>query len=58
MTCPPEAIAEGEPNVVDEYVDTYNGGCNSTPNVFGTITCGQTVCGTAGDYLVAGVQNP
>ena len=37
------------------YVDTTNGGCNSDPNnpaaKIKTLTCGQTVCGTAGTYL-------
>jgi hypothetical protein len=28
-------------------VDTVNGGCASTPFVFGNITCGQTICGTS-----------
>ncbi len=33
-----------------------NGGCNSTPTVFGTVACGQTICGDAGTYLFAGGQ--
>jgi hypothetical protein len=28
-------------------VDTTNGGCNSDPPVFGSITCDETICGTA-----------
>lgn len=28
-------------------VDTFNGGCNSAPNVFSPISLGETVCGTA-----------
>ena len=28
--------------------DTTNGGCNSIPPVFGSISCGETICGTAG----------
>lgn len=27
VTCPPDAIAEGEPPLVDGYEDRYNGGC-------------------------------
>ncbi len=44
--CPPGGIAENEPDcgLPD---DTVNGGCNSVPAVFGSITCGQTVCGTS-----------
>jgi len=40
-TCPAGAIQEGEPCGSDT-----NGGCNSTPPVYGTIGCNQTVCGT------------
>ncbi|HWL95670.1 MAG TPA: PPC domain-containing protein [Phycisphaerae bacterium] len=33
--------------------DNFNGGCNSTPNIFTPLTCGQTVCGTGwGDDAV------
>jgi hypothetical protein len=32
----------------DPPVDATNGGCNSTPNVFSPISCGETVCGTVG----------
>jgi len=28
--------------------DTVNGGCNFEPNVFSSIQCGQTICGTTG----------
>jgi len=28
-------------------IDVFNGGCNSVPEVFSSIDCGQTVCGTA-----------
>ncbi len=41
LTCPDGASDEGE--VCGE--DT-NGGCNSTPIVFGAISCGETICGT------------
>ncbi len=51
VTCPPGATAEGEPVCTTDYVDAYNGGCNSTPNVFQTITCGETICGESGTYL-------
>ncbi len=42
LTCPDGATDEGE----DCGADT-NGGCNATPNVFGSIACGETICGTA-----------
>jgi hypothetical protein len=44
ITCPPEAILEGEP--CPNSPDNFNGGCNSSPDVFSEIACGQTVCGT------------
>jgi len=42
VLCPPGGVDEGEPCGTDT-----NGGCNSTPAVFGTIACGETICGTA-----------
>lgn len=44
---------EGEPSggCADNYVDNFNGGCNSTPAVFSPIACGQTVCGQSGTFL-------
>ena len=42
VQCPPGARDEGEPC----YTDT-NGGCNSTPPVWNTIQCGDTICGTS-----------
>ena len=54
--CPPGSTEEGEPTCADEYVDVTNGGCNSTPYVFGTISCGETICGTSGTYLFTGLQ--
>jgi hypothetical protein len=48
---------EGEPNCADGYVDAFNGGCNYSPNVFGSIECGQTVCGKYGTFLSPGGSN-
>jgi hypothetical protein len=56
IQCPPGAVPEGEPPCFNGYVDTFNGGCNSTPPVFSPIACGQTVCGTGGNFLVGGGQ--
>ena len=49
---------EGEPVCYDEYVDTYNAGCNLCPEgegchteAFTDITCGQLIRGTAGTYV-------
>jgi hypothetical protein len=37
VDCPAGAVPEGEPQLMDGYVDTYNGGCNSTLPVFQNI---------------------
>jgi hypothetical protein len=42
-----EGTPENEPGC-GVPTDTTNGGCNSFPTVFGTIHCGETVCGTVG----------
>jgi hypothetical protein len=54
------AVAEGEPDMVNEYVDVINGGCNSNPPVFQNIdwvaqedNCGW-VCATTGWYYFGG----
>ena len=46
VTCPAGSTDEGEPDC-GLPVDTVNGGCNSTPNVFGALACDETICGTA-----------
>lgn len=48
--CPPYAIQEGEPTCYTNYVDNYNGGCNSEPDIFQLISFPQTICGTSGVY--------
>ncbi len=53
MECPPDAQLEGEPPLVNNYVDNWNGGCNSTPPVFGYIDC-QDFCGVGGWYIFQG----
>ena len=50
ITCPPGAIAEGETECGYNYVDNYNGGCNSDPHVYQAITPGDIICGTSGTY--------
>jgi hypothetical protein len=62
VDCPPGGIAEGEPDCYDNYVDTFNGGCNSTPNVFSDLgDCSPTggdyvICATYGGYLYNGLS--
>ncbi len=50
--CPPEGIIEGEPVCGDEYIDNYNGGCNSDPYVVQDIQCGDIICGESGKYTL------
>jgi hypothetical protein len=54
------APAEGEPPLVENYVDNYNGGCNSTPAVFQTLEANAAgvveLCGRSGTYLYFGSQ--
>ncbi|MEW6250666.1 MAG: hypothetical protein AB1716_08450, partial [Planctomycetota bacterium] len=42
---------EGEPLCGTNYVDTYNGGCDSNPPVFQPIGCGDRIAGQSGTYL-------
>ncbi len=57
LECPAGAIAEGEECPGDEYVDTFNGGCNSDVPVFTDVNCGDVVCGTASTFVFDGVNN-
>jgi len=58
LDCPPGAMVEGEPNCGPNYVDMYNGGCNSTPFVFQDITGSSpiTMCGMSGTFLYNGLS--
>jgi hypothetical protein len=53
LECMEGAQVEGEPPLVNGYVDNYNGGCNSTPPVFQWLTC-DNFCGIAGWYIAGG----
>jgi hypothetical protein len=48
--CPAGSQLEGEPLCGANYVDTYNGGCNSTPAVFQDMVC-DYLCAETGTYL-------
>lgn len=50
VTCPPGGILEAEPACGPNYVDTYNGGCNSNPPVFQAISSGDVICGQTGVF--------
>lgn len=68
LTCPADAVLEGEPPLVDGYVDNFNGGCGShepggDPYTYidwinveeGSPQDGQAwLCGTSGWYLTNG----
>jgi hypothetical protein len=50
LACPTGAISENEPYCYTGYVDSYNGGCTSTPAVFQSISVPSIVCGRYGKY--------
>jgi hypothetical protein len=58
VTC--TGVPEGEPTLVNEYVDTYNGGCSSDPVVFQTLWGGPgnclNFCGVSGWYAFQGMD--
>jgi len=54
VLCPQGGTPEGEPVCGQDYVDTYNGGCDSSPPVFQPITAGQMVCGESGLFEYQG----
>ena len=58
VECPPGAVLEGEVDCYPNYVDDYNGGLNSNPNVFSYLDCAQNliVCGTTGVYDFNGLS--
>ena len=55
IDCPPGAELEGEPPLVNDYADAWNGGCNSPEfgNPFQPITS-MIFCGVSGYYLNQG----
>jgi len=62
VDCPDGGDLEGEPELVDGYEDSWNGGCNSNIPVFQPISGngwdGDTVfCGVAGWYLYQGAES-
>jgi hypothetical protein len=51
---PPDTYLEQEPICGDNWIDIWNGGCNSEPPVFELVACGMTIAGTSGTYLFEG----
>jgi hypothetical protein len=58
IPCPAGGYPEGEPPLVNEYVDNYNGGCNTPSFPFQYLTADNAgnlvLCGVSGWYLNAG----
>ncbi|OGC89337.1 MAG: hypothetical protein A2W25_10470 [candidate division Zixibacteria bacterium RBG_16_53_22] len=51
LEIPPDVIEEGEPQCGADYIDTYNGGCNSEPSIFQEIPLNVIIKGTSGTYV-------
>ncbi|MBN2227074.1 MAG: VCBS repeat-containing protein [candidate division Zixibacteria bacterium] len=51
VECPSGAVPEGEPTGCD-FPDVTNAGCNGDPYQFTSIACGDTICGTAGTFII------
>lgn len=47
---PPVGDPEGEPPCEDFGVDHFNAGCETSPPLFSTIACGQTISGESGTF--------
>jgi len=56
VECPDGAMLEGEPALDYDYVDSHNGGCNSTPPVFQTVDH-PVLCGVSGWFPAGGSNN-
>lgn len=54
VQCPQWGIPEGEPVCTDDYVDTYNPGCDAPTPVFQQIELGDVICGTSGTFDLDG----
>ncbi len=61
LACPDGGVPEGEPPLVPNYVDNWNGGCNTNPGhpfqaVTGDANGARILCGVAGWYTFQGSQ--
>ncbi len=59
LECPPDGMLEGEPQLCDGYVDSYNGGCDAESTTFQHLVAppGQSelsFCGISGWFEIAG----
>jgi len=62
--CDDDAVPEGEPAIVDGYIDNFNGGCNSDPEIYQEINWANDqvtgeawLCGVGGWYINASGGN-
>jgi hypothetical protein len=53
LNCPAEGELEGEPPLVEGYVDSFNGGCNNEPYIF-QLFDSPVLCATSGWYYNGG----
>jgi len=60
LVCPPEGVLEGEPDLVEDYDDTYNGGCNADNQAFQDMNAFGAAfiefCGVSGWYTFTGLD--
>ncbi len=61
VPCPAGNVAEGEPPLVDGYVDLHNGGCNTPPDyplqaITGDLNGERIFCGVGGWYDFGGAD--
>jgi hypothetical protein len=52
LECPTGGFAEGEPPLVDNYIDNWNGGCNTPPDY----PCQELMGDAAGNFVLCGVS--
>jgi hypothetical protein len=56
LDCPADGVAEGEPPLVNDYVDVYNGGCQESSGVWQQFDF-PVLCGVSGWFPVGSSYN-
>ena len=51
ILCPAGSTVEGEPVCFDNYVDTFNGGCDAETVAFSPISMCESICGQGGAFV-------
>jgi len=54
--CLPGSTPEGEGDIPDGGIDTYNGGCQSPGNLFSPLVLNQVICGRNNTYVTGGAN--